>query len=522
MMLVKFRTYNTPTFSILANLLTAVLYCYATNTVSLVADTKACNISVRCIGGNSSGINNKKLKKNETHILQHGDQLELLLGKYIYKVGFVPPPESGNRPVASTKTKYLTVSSNHKNNDEKSFDKSDIPLKRPKISDSEGNTEMLTSKSMWEDFDGGKLLIYTKEGTQSSSHKIAGYDLDGTLILTKSGKVFPQHRDDWNIANSNVKPVLSKFFENGYKVIVFTNQAGISRGKTSVVDFKYKTEKIVEALGIPIQVFVATADDIYRKPAPGMWDFLIKKKNSGLAVDLNESFFVGDAAGREQNWMPKKKKDFSSADRLFALNIGLKFHTPEAHFLNQPEGKYKLPEFIPSSLDHNLPISDSNLISDTKEVVVMVGSPGSGKSFFVKTYMVPAGYVHVNRDTLGSWQRCISDMEHALSSGKSVVIDNTNPDKMSRKRYLDIAMNKKIPCRCFVLNTTIQHAMHNNKFRRLTHEDHVPVNDIIINSYKKKFESPTKDEGFSEIVKVNFCPKFSDPEKESLYKMFIV
>lgn len=85
-------------------------------------------------------------------------------------------------------------------------------------------------------------------------------------------------------------------------------------------------------------------------------------------MDLNESFYVGDAAGREQNWMPKKKKDFSSADRLFALNVGLKFHTPEAHFLKQHEGKYKLPEFNPSKLDLNAPISDSNIISDSKEV----------------------------------------------------------------------------------------------------------------------------------------------------------
>jgi len=50
--------------------------------------------------------------------------------------------------------------------------------------------------------------------------------------------------------------------------------------------------------------------------------------------DKTESFFVGDAAGREY---PKGKPDFSSTDRKWALNIGLPFFTPEvglAHMLN--------------------------------------------------------------------------------------------------------------------------------------------------------------------------------------------
>lgn len=42
--------------------------------------------------------------------------------------------------------------------------------------------------------------------------------------------------------------------------------------------------------------------------------------------------FVGDAAGRPENKMLKTKKDHSTADRLFAINIGIKFFTPEEHF----------------------------------------------------------------------------------------------------------------------------------------------------------------------------------------------
>ncbi|XP_027489554.1 bifunctional polynucleotide phosphatase/kinase, partial [Corapipo altera] len=60
--------------------------------------------------------------------------------------------------------------------------------------------------------------------------------------------------------------------------------------------------------------------------------------------------------------------------------------------------------------------------------------PPAGKSTFVKRHLVPAGYEYVNRDTLGSWQRCVSACSAALAKGQPVVVDNTNPDPESRQR----------------------------------------------------------------------------------------
>lgn len=59
--------------------------------------------------------------------------------------------------------------------------------------------------------------------------------------------------------------------------------------------------------------------------------FLTLQANGGVEIDLAESMYIGDAAGRPVRG--KIKKDFSFSDRLFALNIGLKFFTPEEHFL---------------------------------------------------------------------------------------------------------------------------------------------------------------------------------------------
>ena len=40
--------------------------------------------------------------------------------------------------------------------------------------------------------------------------------------------------------------------------------------------------------------------------------------------------------------------------------------------------------------------------------------------------------------------------------------------------------------------------------------------------YRKNFEEPTKSEGYAEIVKVNFIPKFTNAKHERLYRQFLM
>ena len=223
------------------------------------------------------------------------------------------------------------------------------------------------------------------------------------------------------------------------------------------------------------------------------------------------------------------KKDFSCTDRKFAANLGLPFQTPEEHFHGLPKcSKFSWGEFDPRSLDYStkgpkLVPSDAKLHSDQQEVVIFVGCPGSGKSTFYTKHMKPKGYIHVNRDTLGSWQKCVTECSRILSAGKSVVVDNTSPDKESRLRYIDVARKHKVPIRCFRFMTTIAHAKHNNRFRELTlkSSSYKKVNDMVFNMYKSKFCEPELGEGFSEIVKVDFSPSFENDHHVKLYKCFL-
>lgn len=78
---------------------------------------------------------------------------------------------------------------------------------------------------------------------------------------------------------------------------------------------------------------------------------------------------MGDAAGRIKNWAPGKKKDHSLADRLLALNLGLKFYTPEEHFRGQQQAQYIMPVFNPTNLPSKEICAGGNLTSSSQEVV---------------------------------------------------------------------------------------------------------------------------------------------------------
>lgn len=72
-----------------------------------------------------------------------------------------------------------------------------------------------------------------------------------------------------------------------------------------------------------------------------MWEHMLKSHNGGIAVDTKESYYVGDAAGRAKNWAPDKPRDFSCSDRMFAVNAGIDFFTPEEYFYGEDKAPFE-------------------------------------------------------------------------------------------------------------------------------------------------------------------------------------
>eukprot|EP00878_Enallax_costatus_P025878 GHUV01027717.1.p1 GENE.GHUV01027717.1~~GHUV01027717.1.p1 ORF type:complete len:186 (+),score=20.73 GHUV01027717.1:103-660(+) len=69
-------------------------------------------------------------------------------------------------------------------------------------------------------------IIWRDFGTEPGD-KIAAFDLDGTLVNTKSNRQFAQHAGDWKWWNKQTPKKLRDLAEEGHKIVIFTNQGSI-------------------------------------------------------------------------------------------------------------------------------------------------------------------------------------------------------------------------------------------------------------------------------------------------------
>ncbi|KAG6813109.1 hypothetical protein H0H92_013963 [Tricholoma furcatifolium] len=357
-----------------------------------------------------------------------------------------------------------------------------------------------------------------------SSVKVAAFDLDGTIIKSDYGGG-KKPSDPWEWWRSSVPSKLRELVDAGYAVVIISNQA---LKPQALKMWKLKIPLIAAALSdVPFRLFAATAKDGYRKPMPGMWTELERIfRQDGVEIDKTSSIFVGDAAGRQY---AASKKDFSSTDRKWALNIGIPFFTPEEYFLKlSPHTNYTLPGFNVSSLPLDIPhVTPTSLAilpdPSEQELVLFVGYPCLGKSTFYRQHFEPAGYVHINQDTLKTRDKCIKEAKKALEEGKSCVVDNTNRDIATRRYYVKVAKELDIPTRCFYFTGSIELAWHNNLYRAFNLPPSIaasePKRELIpytgFAGFRSNFEQPDIEEGYTQIRKVNWI--FNGSEEEKTY-----
>lgn len=160
------------------------------------------------------------------------------------------------------------------------------------------------------------FYIYIGDNVKMTS-KIAGFDLDNTIITTNSGGFRTSAQDI--ILMPNRIPTLQKAIDQGYTIVIFTNQ--LSRSDKEFDLNMTRLKSAIELLNLPLILMSSIAKDQYRKSETGMWKYLISLYN---AIDLNSSFYVGDAAGRPS--------DHSDSDLKFASAIGVSFYIPERIF----------------------------------------------------------------------------------------------------------------------------------------------------------------------------------------------
>ncbi|KAL9025380.1 MAG: hypothetical protein Q9196_005785, partial [Gyalolechia fulgens] len=329
----------------------------------------------------------------------------------------------------------------------------------------------------------------TEDSPQSSKRrKIAAFDFDSTLISTCSGNVFAKDATDWKWWHVSVPTTLRQLYADGYLISILSNQGSIGlkddpksiKGDQKLLsNFKAKVNSVFTQLDIPIILLAACARDRYRKPRTGMWTELLEDSDLDLGEgpDLQASFFVGDAGGRAARGAIKP--DHSCSDRNFAANVGIDFKTPEEYFLHEPPQPFTrdfdtsiyLHSTSPTSLDAGpIVMAKKNAL----DIVLLCGSPGSGKSTFYWKHLQPLGYARVNQDTLKT-----------------------------------LAQKFNVPIRCVHFTASSKLCEHNDTVRAIAGGEFNPDKRTILphaafSSFASRFQPPKTQEGFQDLVPVEF------------------
>lgn len=288
-----------------------------------------------------------------------------------------------------------------------------------------------------------------------NSNKIASFDFDWTLVKPKDNRKFPKSVDDWEWLFPNIPSIIKQLYNDGHIIVIFTNQSK-----------EWKKEQIInvcKTLDIPIYIAIAF-DKIYYKPNIDIYEKITEKIGQ---IDKINSFFVGDALGR--------KDDFADSDKVFAENIGIKCYSPEDIFYKSNKNTI---EFIV--------LPDIPLEKNKKEVIIMVGYPGSGKSTIADNISKEnENYICIKGDEFKTSKAMIKKASEY--SEKSIIFDATNGSRKKREEYIQFAKKYDYQViKCIYVTTSLEDSYQRNKQR--PEEKQVPR--IAYSVYKKHFEEP--------------------------------
>jgi bifunctional polynucleotide phosphatase/kinase len=289
--------------------------------------------------------------------------------------------------------------------------------------------------------------------------KMAAFDYDWTLVSPKDGKTFPSNVHDWEWLYPTIPEKIKSYYDDEFMIVIFTNQSK---------DWKHEQIKLVAgSLNIPIFIVVATEKCDY-KPNPILLNVLLGSNK----INKDKSFFIGDALGR--------KSDFSDSDKVFAENIGIPCYCPEQVFHVKTE-----------ILDiPTIPLSDE------KQIIIMMGYPGSGKSSIAKNICKNESFIYIEGDLYKTSTKMIkASLEH-IKQSKSIIFDATNSSSKKRREYVELGKKHNYNVVCIHVSTPLEIAYKRNKLRN--YEKYVPK--IAYSVYKKNYEEPNETEGFTLFV----------------------
>ena len=295
-------------------------------------------------------------------------------------------------------------------------------------------------------------ITWTNEGTlyyhiptiRPQTH-IALLDIDWTVSYAQKSLM------NWDPTDIHIIPgrleTLTQLFKMGYTIVFVSNQYAVST-KIRLAKME-RVGNFLRLLKIPCYALLAMGKDEYRKPELGMW-----RKLQILIPNIKYAFFVGDALGRPQ--------DFSDSDKVFAQGARIPWYSPEDFFGISP--RVDLPR-------------------GGKNMVILVGMPGSGKSSWASERSL-FGYDHLQRDLLKT--KFHLELKRSVKAGREgIIVDATNPSQKDREVYYNLAHQ-------WGYDVTVVYFIRDGSGWNKIREADKKVPDIVYHIFFKKLDPPTQ------------------------------
>lgn len=127
-------------------------------------------------------------------------------------------------------------------------------------------------------------------------------------------------------------------------------------------------------------------------------------------------------------------------------------------------------------------------------IVIFCGIQATGKTTFYKENFFNT-HVRISLDLLKTRNREQKLIDTCLETQQRCVIDNTNPTKAEREKYISKAKANNFKVKGYYFQSKISDALERNEQR--VGKERIP--DIAIKGTHNKLEVPSFDEGFDEL-----------------------
>jgi predicted kinase len=138
------------------------------------------------------------------------------------------------------------------------------------------------------------------------------------------------------------------------------------------------------------------------------------------------------------------------------------------------------------------------------EAVILVGLPAAGKTTFYQQRFAST-HVHVSKDlwpkSADKAVRQARELNAALSAGRSVVVDNTNPTVADRALVIAAAREHGARVIGYYFAADPREAIGRNRRR----EGQARVPNVAIFTTAKRMVVPQRSEGFDELYQVTIA-----------------